>query len=608
MRTCQFNVKLLASIRGYIDALVHPSARPDPLTAARHRAFIGSRILCGLLALGAFPIYLAINGVPSLLEAAFFVWLLLPLANAHFLSRTGRYETAHVIASFVLTGLVTLVAGATGGVRSFAAVWLIVVPAEAAFATSRRVVFTAALFVALAVGLLLSLEWMDMLPAPRGPQPFVFAALGIFSAALFATGVALRAQGFARAASRRLRGEEMRYRLLARNMTDVITRHGRKGAVLFASPAAESVFGVPPRRLLGHGLFDRIHVGDRPAYLSALADAATGRGMLSVEFRVRCGAERRAARRTQFAWIEMRCRALERDGAEGDCEVVAVMRDVTERKAQQETLEQARREAERANAAKSRFLATISHELRTPLNAIIGFSEMLTKEEQLDIGGPQRQHYAQLINDSGHHLLSVVNGLLDMSKIETGRFELVSEPFAPGPVFSGCCDLLALKARDAGVDLVVRVGPLPEIVADKRAFKQILLNLVSNAIKFTNRGGRVTVTAEPGGASLLMTVADTGVGIGESDLARLGDPFFQARDAYTRAYDGTGLGLSIVKGLVALHGGSLDITSRLGEGTTVAVRLPLDCERAPPAPPSNVAALPAAAARHPADQQVRKRA
>ena len=172
------------------------------------------------------------------------------------------------------------------------------------------------------------------------------------------------------------------------------------------------------------------------------------------------------------------------------------MRDVSDRKRQEQALDEARAESERANAAKTRFLATMSHELRTPLNAIIGFSEMLMNEEQMRLDAARRREYAQLINDSGNHLLAVVNGILDMSKMETGDFEITPEPFAPAKVVSNCCDLLALKASDAGLELIVRnAGDLPDIVADKRAFKQIMLNLLSNAIKFTKPGGRITVIA-----------------------------------------------------------------------------------------------------------------
>jgi two-component system, cell cycle sensor histidine kinase DivJ len=576
-------VGLFAPIRSYIDGLVHPSVRQDALTSSRHRAFIAPRLLGSLVALAAFPVYLATRGVPSVLEVLVFSWLVAPILIAYFLSRTGQYESAHVLSSLALTGLVTAVAVETGGIASFAAIWLVVVPLEASLSSSRRVVALAATFALGAAGFLLLMGALDLLPPVTeiGKEQGALAALGIISAALYATGLALGAESLARTSFWLLYAEEDRYRLLARNMTDVITRHGRNGAVLFASPAAESLFGAKVADLLGRGLFDRVHVADRPAYLTALADAATLAEDRSAEFRVRRAvAEAAPAMATQFIWIEMRCRPLAagEGETEQDREVVAVMRDTTERKAQQQAIEAARAEAERANQAKGHFLATMSHELRTPLNAIIGFSEMLTKESSLLIGPERRHEYAHLINESGHHLLSVVNDILDMSKIETGNFEIRPEAFAPGHVIADACDLLRHKAREAGIDLVARLSDkVPEIIADKRALNQIMLNLLSNAIKFTDRGGKVTVGAEAHVSTITVTVEDSGVGIGPDDLPRVGDPFYQARSSYNRRHDGTGLGLSIVKGLVALHGGNLEITSRLGEGTRVAVRLPLDC-------------------------------
>ena len=399
------------------------------------------------------------------------------------------------------------------------------------------------------------------------------------SAALYATGLALGAELLARTSFWLLYAEEDRYRLLARNMTDVISRHGRNGEVLFISPAAEPLFGLRTGELEGHGLFDRVHVADRPAFLKTLADSAadtTGEGR-SVEFRIRRGDN--AERAGHFLWVEMRCHPLEHAGDNAsEREVVAVLRDVSERKVHEQAIEIARAEQERANASKSRFLATMSHELRTPLNAIIGFSEMLTNDE-LMLSPARKLEYAKLINDSGHHLLSVVNGILDMSKMETGNFEITPEPFAPAPAAVSCCDLLALKARDAGVEIKTRIAPgLPEIVGDRRAFNQILINLISNAIKFTPKGGKVTVGARREGSKLVVWVEDTGVGIGAEDLPRLGEAFFQARASYDRKHDGSGLGLSIVKGLVKLHNGDIDIRSRLGEGTRITVSLPLDCE------------------------------
>ena len=490
-------MSVLAPFRDYIDALVHPSARHDALTAARHRAFIGSRILIGLGALATFPLYLVFKGVPGLLEAFFFAWMLLPILNAYYLSSSGRYEAAHVLAALSLTVLVTVIAANTGGIGSFAAIWLVVVPLEAALSASRRAVAVSALLALAAISLLLVMGEAGVLPPSQlvGHDDLILSGLGIISAALYGTAIALRAGSLARAGSRLLSAREASYHLLARNMTDVITRHGRGGAVLFVSPAAESLFGAVPRDLLGHGLFDRVHVADRPAYLTALANAATRGESRSVEFRVRRdSAERGVPHATVFVWVEMRCRSLgEAVGAASapdGRDVVAVMRDVTERKAQEQAVEEARSDAERANDAKSRFLATMSHELRTPLNAIIGFSDMLMNEQEMKLDPARRHDYAQLINESGQHLLSVVNGILDMSKIETGNFEITPEPFAPAPVIAMCSDMLALKAREAGVDLVARIpADLPEIVADKRALKQILLNLLSNAIKFTDRGG-----------------------------------------------------------------------------------------------------------------------
>ena len=570
-------MSFLTPVWNYVDALVHPAAQADALTAARHRAFIAPRLIGSLVALASVPVYLVLRGVPSLLEIAVFGWLLAPILLAYFLSRTGRYESAHVLSSLLLTSLVFAVAWCTGGISSFAAIWLVIVPVEASLSASRRVVTLASGFALLAAGILALLSSAHLLapPALAHDSAGALTALGILSAALYGTGAALGAEALARTSFWLLYAEEDRYRMLARNMTDVITRHDRSGAVLFVSPAAEPLFNVRASELMGHGLFDRVHVGDRPAYLTALADAASHGEPRSVEFRIRRG----EGEGPYFVWVEMRCQPLERKDSAEQREVVAVLRDISERKTHEQAMEIAQREQLRANAAKSRFLATMSHELRTPLNAIIGFSEMLS-DETIVLDASREQEYARLINESGRHLLSVVNGILDVSKMETGNFEITPEPFAPGPAIMSCCDLLALKAREAGVEIKTRIAPsLPEVVADRRAFSQILINLLSNAIKFTPRDGRITVGAQCDGTKLALIVEDTGVGIGDDDLSRVGEAFFQARGSYDRRHDGTGLGLSIVKGLVRLHDGEVDIASRVGNGTRVTIKLPLDCER-----------------------------
>jgi cell cycle sensor histidine kinase DivJ len=588
-------------IRDCLDALLHPSARYDALTRARHRAFLAPRLLGSLAAFAAFPVYLAIRGAPSALEVAAFAWLIVPILLSWFLSRTGRYEGAHVLSSLALTGLVMALAMTTGGIESFAAIWLVVVPLEAALSASRRVVAFAS---ALALGcatLLIVLGQLQMLPVAEANTALraIFAAFGVASATLYAAALAFGAESLARTSVSLLYVEEDRYRLLARNMSDVISRHHRNGAVGFISPAAETMLGTPVPRLLGHGLFDRVHVADRPAYLTALSDAARGGEARSVEFRLRRdsprGRERGQSGQVDFIWVEMRCRPLEKlleTAPRAEAEVVAVMRDVTDRKNQEQALDLALTAAEQADASKTRFLATMSHELRTPLNAIIGFSEMIVQEDALMLDAARRKEYAQLINDSGQHLLSVVNGILDMSKMESGNFEISPEPFAPRPALLNCCNLLALKARENAIDLVTRAPDnLPVMTGDPRAFKQIALNLVSNAIKFTERGGTVTVSAGVEGSRLVLCVADTGVGIAPEDLTRVGDPFFQAGKTYQRRHEGTGLGLSIVKSLVGLHGGEMTVQSKIDEGTTVTVALPLTFMPPAAQPASNVATL-----------------
>jgi two-component system, cell cycle sensor histidine kinase DivJ len=573
-------VTVLSIIRDCLDALLHPSARYDALTRARHRAFMAPRLLGSLAAFAAFPVYLAMRGAPSAIEVAAFAWLIAPILLSWFLSRTGRFEGAHVLSSLALAGLIMAVAATTGGIESFAAIWLVVVPLEAALSASRRVAAFASLLALSCAGTLILVGQLGWLPpedigaAPRG----VLTAFGVASATLYAAGLAFGAESLARTGMTLLSREEERYRLLARNMSDVISRHQRNGAVQFISPAVEAMLGMPVARLLGHGLFDRVHVADRPAYLTALSDAARG-DVRSVECRLR--QERAGSERGQidFIWVEMRCRPLDHDqlrDATADAEVVAVMRDITDRKLAEQALDQARSAAEAADATKTRFLATMSHELRTPLNAIIGFSEMIAQEQALMLGAAQRKEYAELINTSGQHLLSVVNGILDMSKMESGNFEIASEPFAPRAALMHCCNLLALKARENGVDLITDAPQdLPVMTGDPRAFKQIVLNLVANAVKFTERGGQVNVSAAASGSQLVLRISDTGVGIAPDDLKRIGSPFFQAGKTYQRRHEGTGLGLSIVKSLVALHLGEMTVQSKLGEGTAVTVKLPL---------------------------------
>ncbi len=250
-------------------------------------------------------------------------------------------------------------------------------------------------------------------------------------------------------------------------------------------------------------------------------------------------------------------------------------RDVTADKLNRLALADAKRQAEIANRAKTEFLANMSHELRTPLNAIIGFSEIIAGRVFGD--DPERYRgYAQDIVDSGRHLLSIINDILDIAKIESGRLELSDDRVSIAATLRSCLNIVRERAHAAELDLAAELPDrLPELRADERAIKQVLLNLLSNAVKFTKPGGQVTVSAalETDG-SLVVRVADTGIGIAQEDLARVFAPFEQVENAMSRTAEGTGLGLPLVRSLVELHGGRIEIDSTPGVGTTVTVLLP----------------------------------
>ena len=232
--------------------------------------------------------------------------------------------------------------------------------------------------------------------------------------------------------------------------------------------------------------------------------------------------------------------------------------------------------AENASVAKSQFLANISHELRTPLNAILGFSEIMKSEMFGPLGSPQYRGYAADIHDSGSHLLTVINDILDLSKIEAGKFELHEEDCDPARLVRDAVRFVAERAAAAGLALQQRLpAALPPVRADGRLIKQILLNLLSNAIKFTPASGLVTVAAElDRNGGLALTVADTGIGIAADQLERVLQPFTQVENTLTRTHAGTGLGLPLCKSLTELHGGRLVLESTVGRGTVVTIVLP----------------------------------
>ena len=248
-------------------------------------------------------------------------------------------------------------------------------------------------------------------------------------------------------------------------------------------------------------------------------------------------------------------------------------------------LHKAKEAADLANRTKSEFLANMSHELRTPLNAIMGFSEVIKDEMFGASGVPQYVEYARDIHNSGSHLLEIINDILDLSKIEVGRFELSEEEICLEDVLSAVHNLIKGRADVKQQTISIEIAPnFPKIIGDKRGIKQTLLNLVSNAVKFTDEEGAISVTARVVGDAVEIAVADNGIGIAPEDIEKVMSPFGQVDSALARDHQGTGLGLPLVQAMVHMHGGRLRLSSKPGEGTTVTIVLPKERLR----PPSDI--------------------
>jgi len=372
------------------------------------------------------------------------------------------------------------------------------------------------------------------------------------------------------------KGQINAYKHLIEHVQDAVMRFGSDGSVLFVSRSAEKLFGCRRFELTGSGLIERIHVMDRPAYMTAFAEANSDGETRRVEIRMRHDALDAGAA-PAFIWVEASLSpVVDNAVAEDRHEVVVLLRDVTARHDHEFELQRARKAAEEASIAKSRFLATIGHELRTPLNAIVGFSEMMTSGVVGDLS-PQHKEYATLIHQSGHHLIEVVKMLLDMSRLEAGKFELQTEPFMPDTLVEPCFKMVDAMARERSIRLMSDIPrTLPMLVADERVCRQILINLLSNAVKFSHAHSVITLEMRRQGRFIAMVVTDSGIGMPDEAVKRLGEPFFQAQAGLARRYEGTGLGLSIVKGLVELHDGELHASSSPGEGTVMTVLLPIN--------------------------------
>jgi two-component system, cell cycle sensor histidine kinase DivJ len=512
--------------------------------------------------------FIALVGRPDIGEIVAIAGLLAPGVLALLAFTKISLPALETASLSVFAGLIGYLVALTGGMNSPLVVWFALVPAEAALSGGRPAVLRAAAAAALVLLAVVAVEMFHALPRSRLDLPiWQLYAGSVLAAVIQSAVVAIAAQDRQRVADQAAAEGAAMYRFLADNAMDLITRHSADGRIRFASPSALALLGCAPDALVGLAPSALVHPDDLKTMQAAFVEASYFGRAAAAEVRLK-----RAD--GSHVWTEMRCRpAAPANGVAAD--IVAVTRDITERKRNERALIDARDLAEQANRAKSRFLANMSHELRTPLNAIIGFSEVMTFEMFGPVGSPRYLEYARLIHESGGHLLELINGVLDMSKIEAGKFELSEELFDLDEIATQAVRFVKLQADRKGVALKLSVAPAAKTVfADKRAIKQMIVNLVTNGVKFTPRGGEVRIIAARDAGGVAIAVADTGVGIGPEDLKRLGQPFEQVEGEHVRAQEGTGLGLALVKALSAMHGGDAAIESVLGEGTTVIVRLP----------------------------------
>lgn len=547
------------------ERMVHPSILGQNDRRCQRR-FIGVMLAAPFFAAGA-AVTLVTSGMGvAVTMAAIFATFGLCWFAALLVAASGKMAFASQVAlmmgSLALAGIIA----AAGGMASPVAMLVVALPFEAWWiGASRR----AALWGAVSACVAILLQAFAGSVFPFGPA--VTAAWHWLLPLAWALTLVPRVAAPGRPAGAQL--DPATAERLENIIDAVVLRAGRHGEVLDASAKARTILKLQPELLFGTGLFDRIHLSDRVAYLSALADMRDGAPARRLDLRVRLPQNGNGPTADNYRPFSLE---LAR-GEEQQDVLTFVLRENDELAGLRQELAAAKEAAASAEVAKGRFLAVVSHELRTPLNAIIGFSDMLLHEMFGTFKDPRQKEYVGLVKESGQHLLAVVTSILDVSRIEAGAYATEPEPFRFVEAVEMCQSMMRLQAEAKNVDLQAQIAPdAGEINADRRAVQQILINLVSNAIKFTPDGGDVVVGAKRIGSRLHFWVRDTGIGIAEEDFANLGKPFMQIQSDYTRRFEGTGLGLSLVKGLVALHEGTMSIESMPGEGTTVTIGLPVN--------------------------------
>ncbi|MBW8735188.1 MAG: HAMP domain-containing histidine kinase, partial [Asticcacaulis sp.] len=444
----------------------------------------------------------------------------------------------------------------TGGIAGPLAIWVAMPLAAAVVLNQRSLISLGAALSLMNALVAVMVSIGGGIHMPDDQEAFLLSLLSVLT---FVLGVSIGLLPALRSRSERADdAEEARARLMkiVTEQPQLILAFDERGRVL--SAYGEAPVGLDLNILMQHGLYGAAHPGDRQAVATAV-ETAVAQGRAEVGFAPHGAMD-------HYLYLSMR-RA-------SDDRLYGAIRDGSLQHAREAALEAARADAEALNQGKTRFLASMSHELRTPLNAVIGFSDIMRLKLFGDLP-PKYSEYAQLIWESGQHVLDMINDVLDMSKIEAQRYELTLESFDIREPVSQALRLMRSAAHDKGVDIHSAMPAHALVVsADKRAVKQVALNLLSNAVKFTPKGGSVRLALTEHGDAVDISVTDTGIGIAPDDLSRIGQPYEQAGAPEQKAM-GTGLGLSIVKAMAHMHGGQMTIRSDLGDGTEVVVRLPV---------------------------------
>ena len=503
--------------------------------------------LAGLLGLLFLPI--------SLLPGAALVAMTVPGASAIvLLSRDDALARQGMV--WLWSFCVLIAVSLTGGIAGPGSFWIIM-PLVAGIVLNQRVLITLGATLSFVVCLLaIVISVWQNIRVPDEQENFWLSVIAGFSVVV-GLGVALLPVLRARTA-RADDAEEARARLLKMltEQPQLILCFDDTGKVV--SAYGEAPTGLDLKQMMALGLVAAAHVPDRPELKAAL-ETAVAQGRANVGFTPHTAMD-------QYVLLSLRRGA--------DNRLYGVLGDGSLQHARETALEAARAEAESLNQGKTQFLANMSHELRTPLNAVIGFSDIMRQRLFGELS-PKYTEYAQLIWESGQHVLDMINDVLDMSKIEAQKYELTLESFDIREPVSAALRLIRAGAHEKAIEIVSQMpAQAVTVTADKRAIKQICLNLLANAVKFTPRGGDVMLTLEQTGDEVEITITDTGIGIAPDDLSRIGQPYEQSGTPEQKAM-GTGLGLSLVKAMAHLHGGRMTLSSRLGEGTTVRVTLPL---------------------------------